>query len=130
MQPESNIVLINDSMQRFTLKQNQTDFSKETERFGYSSSAWLQLVGLRDPHLNIQYLSLFKPEKCTVWYQTSAKQWSINRLRQARVSTRLCSYTSKGNRLKAKTEDRTHRSQRLEAPLNEAVSAFFNASTS
>lgn len=48
LQPESNIVLINDSMHRLTLK--LTDLKKETERFGYSSSAWLQLVGLLDPH--------------------------------------------------------------------------------
>lgn len=44
LQSESKIVLINDSMQRLTLK--LTDLKKETERFGYSSSAWLQLVGL------------------------------------------------------------------------------------
>lgn len=48
LQPESNIVLINDSMHCLTLK--LTDLKKETERFGYSSSAWLQLVGLLDPH--------------------------------------------------------------------------------
>lgn len=53
MQPESNIVLINDSMQCLTLKKTQNNLSKEIERFGYSSSAWLQLVGLLDPHFNI-----------------------------------------------------------------------------
>jgi len=99
MQPESNIVLINDSMQRFTLKQTQTDFSKETERFGYSSSAWLQLVGLRDPHLNIS-----KPFQAREVHSVipNISKAVVKRLRQARVSTRLCSYTSKGNRLRAK----------------------------
>lgn len=53
---QSNIVLINDSMQRLTLKQTQKDFSKGNRKVWLQLFAWLQLVGLLHPHFNISKL--------------------------------------------------------------------------